>query len=247
MKKNYKLTANHIESKHINIDKKEVLRYLQYKSNIINEETDKLIDECILELKDISELKYVYRIFNISKENINNKATVNFEDEIIIESQDLAKLFRNCNKAVILAATLGLAVESRIKYYSLSNLSKGIIFDACANTYIEALCDYVESKIKALAKIEGAGITFRYSPGYGDVSISHQKDIIYLLNAGKLIGLTVSQSSMLIPRKSVTAFIGFDKSTKTTASNISKDNSCLTCNLYDSCNYVKKGGKPCDR
>ena len=247
MIKNYKIMANYIESEHISIDKKEVLKYLQYKSDVIDEETDRLVDACILELKDISELKYVYRIFNISKENINNKAAVNFEDEIIIESQDLTKLFRNCNKIALIATTLGLAVERRIKYYSLSNLSKGIIFDACADTYIEALCDYVESKIEALAKIEGAGITFRYSAGYGDVSISHQKDLVNSLNAGKLIGLTVSQSSMLIPRKSVTAFIGFDETIKTTTSNNSTDNSCSTCKLYNDCNYRKEGGKPCDR
>ena len=53
--------VEHLKSEHISIDKKEVLRYLQYKSDIIDEETDRLINECIIELKDLSELKYVYR------------------------------------------------------------------------------------------------------------------------------------------------------------------------------------------
>lgn len=234
------------------MDKKEVLRYLQYKSDIIDEETDRLINECILELKDLGELKYVYRIFNINNDN----TTINFEDEIIIKSKDLSKLLKNSNKAVLLATTLGLAVENRIRYYSLSSLSKAIIFDACATAYIEALCDHTEAEIKTLAKKEGIGITFRYSPGYGDVSISHQKDVVNSLNATKLIGLTVSESSILIPRKSVTAFIGFDKTMEVTASHNSTDkfdsskekkSSCSTCKLYGDCYYRKEGGKPCDK
>lgn len=256
MKTNYKIVVKHLRNENIYIDKKEVLRYLQYKSKVIDEETNRLLDECIVELKDLSELKYIYRIFDISKEVINNNTSINFEDEIIIESKDLTKLFQNCDKVVILATSLGLAVEKRIRYYSLSSLSKGIIFDACATAYIEALCDYVEGKIKTIAKKEGVGITFRYSPGYGDVSISHQKDLVNSLNATKLIGLTVSESSILIPRKSVTAFVGFDKAMKAAVSHDSTDNfekskkeknSCPTCKLYADCNYRKEGGKPCDK
>jgi len=240
VKANYKIMVEHLKSEHISIDKKEVLRYLQYKSDIIDEETDRLINECIIELKDLSELKYVYRIFNISNDN----ASISFEDEIIIKSKDLSKLFKNSNKVALMGATLGLAVENRIRYYSLSNLSKGIIFDACATTYIEALCDYVENEIRIIANKEGTNITFRFSAGYGDVSIHHQQKIINSLNAAKLIGLNVSESSILIPRKSVTAFIGFVDNYEKTEN---KKSSCSTCNLYDDCSYRENGGKSCGK
>ena len=232
--------VEHLKSEHIYIDKKEVLRYLHYKSDIIDEETDRLINECIIELKYLSELKYVYRVFNINNDN----ARINFEDEIIIESKDLSKLFKSSNKVAIMATTLGLAIENRIRYYSLSNLSKGIIFDACATTYIEALCDFVENEIKLIASKEGSDITYRFSAGYGDVSIAHQKEIVNSLNASKLIGLSVSESLILIPRKSVTAFIGFVDNSENTKK---KKSSCSTCKLYDDCSYKKNGGKSCDK
>ncbi|MFA9422765.1 MAG: methionine synthase, partial [Sedimentibacter sp.] len=97
----------------------------------------------------------------------------------------------------------------------------------------------VEGEIKDLAAKEGSSITFRYSPGYGDVPISHQGDILAALNAQKLIGLSVSDSSILIPRKSVTAFIGFSNSDR-----INKK-SCYNCNLFGNCSFSKEGDGFC--
>lgn len=219
----------------IQVDKSEALRYLNYKNSNIDDETARLLDESIKELKEISELKYVYEIFDILIEN-NNIIFKN--SNIKIKSNDLKELFKTSDKAAVMAATLGFRVEQKIKYYSLTNLTKGVIFDACAASYIESLCDYAEAEIKEIALKYGLSTTFRYSPGYGDVSISHQESILSSLNAQKHIGLTVSDSSILIPRKSVTAFIGF------TNSKVKIKKSCVNCNLFNNCSY-SKGGTVC--
>lgn len=228
------MSVRHIDSSLVKIDKTEALRYLGYKNKEIDEETDRLLNESIAELQEISWLKYVYEIFNIKKENNN----ISFENKINIESDDLTKLFMHCDKSAIMAATIGFEAEKRIKYYSVSNLSKAVVFDACAASCIEALCDMAEAEIEAIAEGEGCNITYRYSPGYGDVPISHQGEILSALNAQKLIGLTASDSSILIPRKSVTAFIGFDKSNKI------HEKSCLSCNLFGNCRF-QEGRKNC--
>lgn len=224
-----------LKNSEINIDAAEALRYLGYKSNDVDEETYKSLKESIGELHEISELKYVYRIFDI----INVDNNISFENVINIKSSDLGKLFKNCEKAAVIAATIGFQVEKRIRYYSMTNLSKSIVFDACAAAYIEALCDYIEVEIKGLAAKEGSSITYRYSPGYGDVPLSHQSEILAILNSEKLIGLSSLESSILVPRKSVTAFIGFNKSNETFKK------SCLDCTFYDNCSFSGEGGKPC--
>jgi hypothetical protein len=232
------MTVRHIKSDSVKINKDEALKYLGYKNRKADEATDKLLNETISELQEISELKYVYRIFNIKKEN----NSISFDNIINIKSKDIERLFKDCEKSAVMAATVGFQVEKRIKYYSMTNLSKGVVFDACADAFIEALCDLAEDEIKELAAEEGCGITFRYSPGYGDVPVSHQGEILSALNAQKLIGLTSSDSSILIPRKSVTAFIGFSK-----AGILNKTNkkSCLDCNLYESCGYATEGDGKC--
>lgn len=229
------MSVRHIDNDLIKIDKTEALRYMGYKNTEIDEETDKLLNESIKELQQIAELKYVYRILNLKKENNN----ISFENLINIKSNDLENLFIHCDKSAVMAATIGFEVEKRIKYYSMTNLSKAVIFDACAAACIESLCDVAEAEIKELASKEGFNITFRYSPGYGDVPISHQGEIISALNAQKLIGLSVLDSSILVPRKSVTAFIGFTKD------NPINKKTCLNCNLFGSCSFSKEGVSGC--
>lgn len=233
MKTNHKLTANHLNNNQINIDRNEVLRYLQCKGQNIDKETNNLINESITEVNEISQPRYVYRIYYIEKRG----TIINFENDFLIDSTDLIKTLKNSDKVAVLAATIGIPIEKRIRYYSVTSLSKALVFDSCATSYIEALCDYVEKEINNLANKENLGITFRYSPGYGDLPISHQGEILNSLNAGKLIGLTATTSSILIPRKSVTAFIGLNKS-KTPNTNGS---SCSSCNLSRTCTFSKEG------
>lgn len=229
------MNVRYLSNDQINIEKSVALRYLNYKNQYIDENTSKLLDESIKELMEICQFKYVFRIFSLKKDD----TCISFENQINIRSNDLKSLFCHCDKSAVMAATIGFETEKRIRYYNITDLSKALVFDALATTFIEALCDAAEAEIKEFAAKEGCSITLRYSPGYGDVSISHQGEILSALDAQKLIGLTVSDSSILIPRKSVTAFIGFDKS-----KNIYKK-SCLNCNLFESCNYSKEGEKSC--
>ncbi|WP_326908595.1 vitamin B12 dependent-methionine synthase activation domain-containing protein [Sedimentibacter sp. MB31-C6] len=231
------MKVNHINSNLIKININEALRYLGYRNNNVDVETYKLLNESIIELQNICEFKYVYRIFEVKNEN----NIINFENFIKITSNDLAKLFKDCKKSAVIAATIGFEVEKRIKYFNSTNLTKAVIFDACASAYIEALCDYVESEIMEIAAQEDYNTTFRYSPGYGDVPISHQKEILNALNAQKYIGLSSLDSSILVPRKSVTAFIGFNKGNET------NNKSCLNCNLYNNCSFTKKGENSYDK
>lgn len=200
------MRVNHLKSNQIDIDEKKALRYLRYKGTHIDKKTSKSIKESITELKEIGQTKYVYSTFNIKTEN----HTINFDDQLIVDSKNLSKLYRNCVKSTIFAATIGFQVEKRISYYSKTNLSKAVIFDACAGAYIESLCDYIEAEIKEIAGKKGYGTTYRYSPGYGDFPISYQAQILKLLNTEKYIGLVTNESHILLPRKSVTAFIGWN-------------------------------------
>ena len=50
--------------------------------------------------------------------------------------------------------------------------------------------------------------TSRFSPGYGDFDIGFQKEIFKLLNCPKNIGLSLCDSFIMSPSKSVSAIIG---------------------------------------
>lgn len=216
----------------ISIDKDEVLRYLRYGSRKADETTDRIIDECIEEILEIARTNYIYNIYEVDME----KEVISFENSRFkVEGKDISNHLHNSRKCAIMAVTLGNEVDKRIRYYSKVDLTRSLIFDACATTAIEALCDWVESIIKKIAIKDGYKATSRYSPGYGDLSIEIQPRILNLLDTQKHIGLTVTDTYILLPRKSVTAFIGIGDNVK------SQSMGCKNCSLYQNCLFAKEG------
>lgn len=235
---NNKLEKNFVDS--IKIEKNEVLRYLEYNGQDIDEKLDSIIDDCIKVTKEKINPRYTMGVYSILKDKTHNKDQIKFkENNLVIESKDLTNLLKDCSKCIIISTTLGTDIEKQIKINSYLNLTKSIIIDACATTAIEEFCDILQSNIEINLKKEGKYITSRYSPGYGDLPIHINEGIINLLDTQKKIGLTITQDKIMIPRKSVIALIGISEYKK-----VYKQKSCSECSNYNNCKY-KKGDDNC--
>jgi len=212
----------------MDINKNEVLKYLGYKNDIADNKTIAIIEECLHELHEISKPKYIYNIFDI--ETLGN--SINFiSTTLTLKGNNICAHLTSSEKCAVMAATLGIEVDKQLLINSSLNLTKAIIMDACATASIESLCETAQLKIKKQAQKLGLCITSRYSPGYGDLSIDVQPQIINVLDAYKKIGLSSTQNCILIPRKSVTAFIGLQNT-----ENKNDKLKCLSCNFKD-CSY----------
>jgi small nuclear ribonucleoprotein (snRNP)-like protein len=217
----------------MNIDKGEVIRYLGGKNKKIDEQMNSIIDECIEEAKQYIKEKYTYKNFDLdkTKDGIVVKGT-----KLVLEGENIKKHLMNSDSCAIMVATVGVIIENKIRYYEKTNLTKAMILDSCATVAVEELCDEVEGKIKEEAKLRGLGITYRYSPGYGDLSINVQKEIANIVGAYKYVGVTVTENSLLLPRKTVTAIIGYqDKEI------IRVHPGCEVCNNRNNCMFRKDG------
>ena len=64
----------------------------------------------------------------------------------------------------------------------------------------------VSSEEEAVAK--GMSLRPRFSPGYGDLPLTVQKEFMTLLDCAHLIGINLNESLLMSPSKSVTAIIG---------------------------------------
>lgn len=218
----------------ISIPKNEVLRYLGYRSQSIDEALDKLIDETIEESKKLIEARYVIAKYTKEfKEELILKGT-----NLILLGNDIKEHLKDSDEVILLAATIGSKIEKTISLYQKTNLTKALILDSCATTAVEELCDLIEKDIKEEAHRVNKGITFRFSPGYGDLPLSLQKPIIDTLRADKVIGLTTSENHLLFPRKSVTAIIGIIPKDKET-----NNRGCEVCKNYKNCSFRREGLK----
>lgn len=219
--------------KGLSIPKKEVLRYLGHKNQEINGNIDRLIDETIEEAKELIAPKKVVARYRIT---IKDTGVYLDNTNLVLTGEDIKNHLKYSKDIYIMAVTLGSVIEKKIAYYEKIDLTKAIILDSCATTAVEKFCDYIEEDIKKIAENENMGITFRYSPGYGDLPIDIQKDFLDTLNATKVIGLTVSRHNLLMPRKSVTAIIGLIPKDK----ELNK-RTCEVCSNYENCKFRKEG------
>lgn len=133
---------------------------------------------------------------------VNNGKCV-YTDELSIAGESFAKMVGNCRSILFLGATLGVGVDRLIHKKSSTSVSEGYIFDAVASAMAEGLINLAEVK-----RTSGKEHTKRFSPGYGDMPLDMQGDIINILEANRLLGITLTESRLMVPSKSITALVG---------------------------------------
>ncbi len=182
------------------INLKEVLRYA---GAIKNQNTQKILYECIKETTNILTFNVCYCELPIT---INNDVC-DF-DAFKITSQNLASNLKNCKRVIVMGATVGIGLDRLIVKYSHISPTKALLLQAFGTERIETLCNTFTDDIKNTLN---SSLKARFSPGYGDLSIDTQKIIFAQLNPQKHIGLTLNDSMLMTPSKSVTAFIGIEE------------------------------------
>lgn len=117
-------------------------------------------------------------------------------------SEALAAHLQGCGEAALLAATLGTEADRIIRRAETVDTARAVVLHACAAAKIEAYCDSVQAALPEARRP-------RFSPGYGDFPLSAQRRLLDLTDAGRRIGLYLTDAYMLTPVKSVTAVLGF--------------------------------------
>ncbi len=153
-----------------------------------------------------------------------------------LPGQDIHQLLRDCDRVVLFALTLGMSAEERIHREGLRSPTAALILDACASAACEQACEELQTLLEGQLCADGLFPTDRFSPGYGDLPLSVQKPLLELLDAQRRCGITLSDTLIMSPRKSVTAIFGLaDKPQGKRA------RGCAFCSMNQNCSYRKAG------
>lgn len=190
-------------------DYSEIARYLGYqKVAVPDEQVSTLIKAAADEMLDVIQPQSVCEKFDLTVEYDEKKdfGLVAFSD-VTIKSKDLARNLRDSSQIVLFAATLGPQCDQLIRRAQVKDQVKAAVFQATGAMYIEKCVDLLNEKIKQDAEAQGKTTRPRFSPGYGDLSLDVQKSFFRLLPCQR-IGLTLMDTLIMSPEKSVTAFVG---------------------------------------
>ena len=185
----------------------EAARYIGYSKIRLPDDTImQMIKEACEKLMEVIKPQAIFEEFDLLFESQNEKNIISFAD-VCFESKDLARNLHNCDKIYLLACTIGPQVDSIIRREQTLNAAMAAILQGAGAMFIEKLVDLSNMQIKMDAQKNGRITKPRYSPGYGDVPLFCQKDFFRLLPCTR-IGLTLMDTLIMAPEKSVTAYIG---------------------------------------
>ena len=156
--------------------------------------------------------------------------------DLALPGQTAARMLADCRQAAVLVCTLGAAFDLWMRREQQRDMTRAALLDALGSVYVEAACDAAEREI--LARFPGMYLTDRFSPGYGDLPLTVQPTLMALAGAERL-GVTLTDSLLMNPQKSVTALIGIADKPQP-----ARIRGCRFCAMKDHCQY-RKGGTTC--
>ncbi len=209
---------------------REVWHFLGYYHIQPEERVNALIDACIREAVAAATPQGIYSVFEIKQTDLEDTLDLTFAK---VTSKDLSRNLAQCHHCVLFAATIGPKVDQLIMKASRLDPLKGCILQAVGAMLIESYCDLLNEQLRTDFASIGCALRPRFSPGYGDFSLNHQRDIFRSIRADKTIGLTLMDSQIMAPSKSVTAVIGiYQPEDKRTADYLP---GCSLCDGCDKC------------
>ena len=212
------------------VNRKEVERYLGYRGlTTIDEKMQSVIEDCIREMEEAMTPRCIYKTFPIEW----NGESCEFAG-IRVELGNLTRNLKGCKEIVMLAVTIGPGADRLVKRSEIRDMLKAYTYQAVGAAAVEAWCDEVNERIKQEAADKELYARPRFSPGYGDFPLEVQKDFERILEMPKTIGVTLSDSLLMTPTKSITAVVGLTE----IDSNCEKSG-CEQCSMAGKCAYAR--------
>ncbi|EGK60099.1 5-methyltetrahydrofolate--homocysteine methyltransferase [Centipeda periodontii DSM 2778] len=218
------------EPRFTTLNMNEILKYLGFRGQELTEEIAAQIRRCTDEVLAAATPRLTYR-----HAPLEDGAVLG----VTFAGNDIPRMLEPCEEVVLFGATLGPGVERLMMRYEVVNAADSVIMDACASTAIENICNNFESDMRRTVEAEGRYLTDRFSPGYGDLPISEQPKFFALLDMTRRIGVSLTPTTIMVPRKSVTAIMGIARTPQP-----HRPPDCEHCLMFRTCPF-RKAGRRC--
>ena len=122
-------------------------------------------------------------------------------------SRKLAHHLEGCHAAYFVCGTLGTGFDALLRRVSVKSAADALVLQAVGTAAIEEWMDEIEESVKS-ELAPGEALVRRYSPGYGDFPLEAQRELLGILDTPRTIGVSLTDTLLMAPSKSVSAVIG---------------------------------------
>ncbi len=201
-----------IDRNQISINAKDLLSILGNSGGEMDQHTMELIEKYIVECKEIMTPMGGYVLFEADR--LELKEEVEIDGIRFHIGKILKRMLRSSERYALFAVTAGPEPETLSKSLMDSNqFLEGYIVDLIGSGIVDSVASQLHQHIKDHADDHGMKTTNRYSPGYCSWDVAEQQKLFSLLPDG-CCGITLTESSLMFPIKSVSGIIGIGASVK---------------------------------
>ena len=187
------------------INVEEALRYLG--AGNADDDLRRAMADTAKELEARITPRWTWRVFPLEQDTLRVQGT-----EVALPGNLARRMLADCRQVSLMACTLGAEFDRLMRAAQARDMARAVMLDACGSALVEAGCDAAEKEIAG--RMPGLYLTDRFSPGYGDLPLSFQQELFRLLNCQKLLGISLNDSLLMTPKKSVTAIVGICENPK---------------------------------
>jgi hypothetical protein len=216
----------------LSVTKKEIELTLGYLNKKIPDHFSETVDEILEQLPRLCKIKAGYRILDFHKSDGRNDGA--YIGEIFFGLQKIITgQLKKSEQAAFFVCTIGDEMEQ----WSKKLLNEGdpmmsYLIDTIASITVESATNLLHDHIGDEMQKLGLNITNRYSPGYCNWSVAEQH-ILFSFFPKNFCGVSLTDSALMIPIKSVSGIIGIGKEVKY------REYLCDSCGIKD-CTYRSK-------
>ena len=195
------------------IDERKILRALRIpKINTLKEIPEEHISKGIKRAIEIAysliKGRACYRTFRI-KEVDADRITIAESDRLFC-GNNMVRLLKDCDYATLLICTIGNDMVEKVEELERMSLADAYYLDRVGAWMADFMAEQAGRIIETEIVKNGYSPTFRYAAGYGDWDLSVQTEIMRLTEANR-IGVSVTETFIMVPRFSVSAVIGWKR------------------------------------
>jgi hypothetical protein len=161
--------------------------------------------------------------------------TVSLDGGVTFEGPLVARALTGAREVALAVCTIGPALEERVAaLFAASHTLQALALDGAGTGAIGEVSQMVGARICDAASARGLNVGMRASPGQEGWSIWQQR-ILFGLVPGDEIGVRLTESCLMLPRKSVSFALGLGAEMSPDAV------ACDFCSKRERCRWRKEG------
>ncbi len=215
-----------IEATELVVDRSVLERFLGYDKGPAPEPVVSYLDEAIASLAGFVEPRCALRILPSGSCSFNKRTIT--ADGVAFQTQPIiSKRLRLSESLAFFVCTIGPRLEQRARaLMDEGKMLEGYLLDQVASELAEQAAEWIEKKLSEIVHPAGWKITNRYSPGYCKWSVAEQHKLFSFFPK-HVCGITLTESALMVPIKSVSGVIGIGPSVRREAYE------CSVCDMTD--------------